>query len=384
MEKLIWRRGIASYKNEGGRTIYKIRFRVPVAPNSRKTRRVIETLTNCRNKTDAERVLDKRRAQVFDGIYRPRVAERPPTVRELAERWLELKSDLQSIAWYRRAFEKHLYAALGPKLVTDVSGADCTGYKLARLAGGAKKATVRNELRYFSSFMSFVIDEGWRQDNPVSRVSFGHIDNERARVLSAGERERLFCEIEKLSADDWLRPLFWTLYYTGARLGSVRKLEWSQVSFEHGWIELRRTKSGQMVRPMMGDVLTRELRAWRERCRGELVFPGDRSDDRPRSPHSVANQWAKLCAAAKVENLNRHDLRHNLVSTLRAMGADDKAIMKQSGHTTLAMLNRYTHPEADRLRATLDKMPCSDPTAIPDRVETTRTDAGHKGEKSLH
>lgn len=363
--KLVWRRGIASYKNKMGVTIWKIRFRVPIEPGSRVTEQKTETLVNCDNKTMAEKVLAKRQGDVFDGIYRPRATEAPPTVAELVTEWLKLKADLKSHRFYVSAFDLHLLPFFGKMYVTHVNSDDCDRYRLERKAEGAKPATVRNELRYFGSFMSWVqLRKKLRTDNPLSGVAFGYIDNERQRVLSPAERERLITQVNDL--DGFLRPLFWVLYYTGARLGSALALKWSDVGFEHGWIELRQTKSGRTVRPLMGPQLAAELELWRgKRSVGEWVFPSRRRG-RHLTIAGVRKPWIELCEAAQISDLHRHDLRHNLVSTFSALGLSAKATMQQSGHRTLNMHNRYDHPDAQAIRTAIKAM-----EAISQRSQTS-------------
>ena len=71
---------------------------------------------------------------------------------------------------------------------------------------------------------------------------------------------------------------------------------------------------------------------------------------------NVRKGWLRLCAKAKIENLTRHDMRHNLVSMLQAQGVADSTIMNITGHKTVATLYRYSHTADGTRQAAIDSV----------------------------
>jgi integrase len=63
----------------------------------------------------------------------------------------------------------------------------------------------------------------------------------------------------------------------------------------------------------------------------------------------VSYQWKLARKRAGIEGLTMHDLRHEAVSRLFEKGLTTEEVMSVSGHTTYAMLARYTHLKAERL-----------------------------------
>jgi integrase len=372
-------RNIGEYRREDGTVAWKIRYRVPIAPGAKRTRQKTETLRECRSRRQAEGVLADRKARVFRQEYQPRANREILTVREFAERgsapnvpkedrvpsFYEIKENLDSLAWYKRAFDLHVFKPLGHLALVSVTTSHCEDYRRARLREGAAEATIRNELRYLQSLFVEAKKRGLMDADPVANMSFEALDNERARVLSADERNAVFGELLRLDEADDFRPFVFVLFFTGMRCGNALRLKWEHVRFDLGTLILQKTKTKQ-YRPPLAAALHGELLRWRQfDLQSEYVFPGTRSDaaEGHRGYSWARRHWAEICKRAGVGNLNMHDFRHNLVSTLRAFGAGDKAIMQVSGHSTLVMLNRYDHPELGAVKAHVDRL--ADLTPIP-------------------
>lgn len=336
--------------------MWKIRYRVPLAPNSRLTKQVKETLKHCDKRTQAENVLALRRAQVFDGTYRPRVTGAPLTVADFVPKFLEVKSELASVAKYKSQFERHLLKRFGRKQLRLVSVADCEDYRRERLAEGAKPATVRNELRCLQSLFVEARRRELMDKDPVAGVAFGKIDNARRRLLSDDERDRLLAHLS--SREDFLRPLFMLLYFTGMRLGDAVALEWTAIKMDKNTIAYQQGKTGRWVYPPLHPALRLELVRWDAKCASDTyIFPSPRYGDRPMSIKHAGETWDEMLVAAKVENLWRHDMRRYMVTMLRAAGVGDGVIQSITGHETVSMIERYDSPQIEQARVAVQKMP---------------------------
>ncbi len=371
---MIWKDGVAC--NDHG--TWKIRYRVPLGPDTRATKQITETLRGCRNRLQARQVLALRMAAVFDGSYRPRTTERPPTVADFAPLFLEAKRDLSSAKKYKSQLDKHLLRVFGRKLLRDVTVMECDAYRRARIDAGAAPATARNELRCLQSLFVEARSRGLVTNDPVSGVAFGKIDNTRRRLMGEDERGRLLAELSK--RDDFLRPLFVLLYYTGMRLGDACALPWSRIDFGENVVALRQSKTDDWVYVPMHPTLRAELERWKEACGSdEWVMPSPQYEGRHMSKFVVALPWKELLAAAKVENLWRHDLRRHLVTMLRAAGVGDGVIASISGHKTVQMIERYDNPQIIQARAAVLKLP--DLTGISEGRDSSREPASENETK---
>ena len=68
-------------------------------------------------------------------------------------------------------------------------------------------------------------------------------------------------------------------------------------------------------------------------------------------PDSISQAFERVCAAAKIEGLTFHDLRHGATSRLFEKGLNPMQVAAITGHKTLQMLKRYTHLRAEDLVA---------------------------------
>ena len=353
-----WKDGVGTHTAKNGAVSWRIRYRVPVERNSKVTKQVKETLPNCRTRRQAETVLALRQSEAFKQEWKPKSARAPETVRSFAETFLEAKRNLASVKTYALAMRLHLVPFFGDKVLDEIMVGDCTDYRLMRRDEGASPAYIRNELRCLQSLMSEARSRNLCERDPVASVRFDDVDNARGRVLTDAEVGKLI--VAARSFENYVRPFFFTLYVTGARLGEVVRLPWSAVDFEAGFIRMHNKGkgAGRRKQPVMNKLLREELLLWKTSApKSEWVFPSRNDHKKHRSAGAVRAYWDKLLERAEVTNLRRHDMRHNLVTRLDKMGATHKETMSQSGHATLTMLNRYSHAEADAVRELLEQLP---------------------------
>lgn len=138
------------------------------------------------------------------------------------------------------------------------------------------------------------------------------------------------------------------LIFTGARLGEILNLEWSQVDLDRGLLLLADSKTGKKAivlnAPAMV-VLSNLMRV------GRYVIAGDAAgtdDEKPRS--DLKRPWAMITRRAGLTDLRIHDLRHNFASFGAGGGMGLPIIGKLLGHTQAATTQRYAHLDADPLR----------------------------------
>lgn len=321
------------------------------------TKQVTETLRGCSSLAQARGVLAMRNHAVFEGTYLPRNRSRPVTVADMAERFLEArKSELRGWRTYAGSLRNHVVRLLGKKYLFEVTTGMCEEYRRTRTEEGAAPATVRGELRCLQGVFLEARKHELASHDPIADMRFRGIDNARVRVPTHAEATALAAAAQQ--TEGFMRPLFFVLLLTGMRLGSALALRWDSIDFANRWIEAIQ-KGGRKVRPPMSDLLAQELLLWRptslERGKGSgWVFPSRAR--KHLSQTAVHEAWPKLLAKAKVEGLLRHDLRRYVVTRLRELGLDDRAIGAVSGHSTVPMIDRYDRGAHARASVVVDEI----------------------------
>ena len=84
----------------------------------------------------------------------------------------------------------------------------------------------------------------------------------------------------------------------------------------------------------------------------EYVFPGRVGDHRI----EIKDNWAEICAAAKIKGARIHDLRHTYASMLASSGTGLPMIGALLGHTQPSTTARYTHLFDDPLRKATERV----------------------------
>jgi integrase len=137
---------------------------------------------------------------------------------------------------------------------------------------------------------------------------------------------------------------------TGGRRGEVLRLQWQHVDFEQRCLRLPDSKTGAKVVYLNPPAL--EALAKLHRVEGNpYVFPGKTE----RAPlGGIDKVWFRVRAAAGLQGVRLHDLRHSFASMGVAGGLSLPIIGALLGHKHPATTGRYAHLSADPLRAAND------------------------------
>lgn len=180
----------------------------------------------------------------------------------------------------------------------------------------------------------------------------------------------------------------------------IKNLRWQDVDLFARVATIRRSKSaaGHRTIPLNGDAMA-ALRRLLERARAlgssepeHYVFPTceNLTIDPTRPQKSWRTAWRKLVmetarrvgreaarqaldakcglraaiaalkrAAAPVEGLRFHDLRHQAITEMAETGASDATLMALAGHMSRRMLEHYSHVRMAAKRTALDKLESS-------------------------
>jgi integrase len=270
---------------------------------------------------------------------------------------------------YRGYLRRHLEPFFGTRPLDRIDGARVTDYLKRKRAEGLSSKTVKNHLNFLHGVFAFAMKRGWASTNPVAQVDRpkkARSPYRRLRFLSPVELEAL----NRAVPDDVLglveRPLYLTAAMTGLRQGELLGLRWCDVDWPAGRIRVAdnytrgafdtpKSDHGRRSVPMADRVASElELHFQRSlyRTDDDLVFC------HPETGHvldasKVRKRFKEALAAAAVNRITFHELRHTFGTQMAAAGAPLRAIQEWMGHADAKTTEIYAHyaPDATGGRA---------------------------------
>jgi integrase len=236
-----------------------------------------------------------------------------------------------------------------------ISAAEVEAWRHEMLAA-MSPATVNRHLQLLRAVLRRGIRDRVVEASAVPEIKLFKENNQRVRVLSVAEEQRLLAELPAV-----LQPLVTVAIHTGMRRGELLNLTWQDVDFVGQTIFVRTSKSGEGRRLPMSPTAYSTLSAARQRYRLERPRSGAvRSNEGTgyvfAAPHggyllNLNRAWYPALRRAGIENLRFHDLRHTFASRLVMNGVDLYRVQTLMGHKTPAMTLRYAHLSPEHLRA---------------------------------
>lgn len=208
------------------------------------------------------------------------------------------------------------------------------------LAEGRGNAAANMLVQSVSAFLSWCVDRGRLEWNPLARVKAlegGHFlawtEAEAQHAMAA------FREPERRAVV--------LAYHLGQRRGDLIRLGWSSIS--GGKIRLVQEKTRAPVLLPLHPDLARELDTWRRDATATTILTGPSGT--PWTRENLSQCIKRQIAAHRMrEGLNLHGLRKLAGARLAEAGATASEIMAVLGHATLAQATLYTRSaERDKL-----------------------------------
>lgn len=246
----------------------------------------------------------------------------------------------------RAFFGKYSLAAINADLVAK--------YRDQRLAQEMSANIVRLDLALLSHLFTIAIKE-WRiglLQNPVSNIRKPSVGQGRDRRF-VGDEERLLRTAVTAHSNPMLQWIFELAIETGMRVGEITGLRRPQIDLAAGFITLTDTKNGSSRKVPLSDaaivVMRKALANPVRPIDTDLVFFGEPGKDGRRRPYCFDRPWQAIKRKVGVHNLRFHDLRHEAISRWAEDGATTLQIAAISGHKSMQVLKRYSHPSRESL-----------------------------------
>jgi integrase len=308
----------------------------------------------CLNRTTAKQHEALLKADLMKGLVKSSHA-RTITFKEWAEAYLDLEEVKRLRSYKTRIIivRLQLIPFFGGKAVTDITPENVEAYRAHRTRRNGQPAslqTINNDHIILKHCLNVARRKRLLTVNPAALVPIPCANNERDRVLTSDEWQRLYD-----AASPHLRPILLTAYHLGQRLGEIVNLTWDRVDFKRRIITLRsvdtKTSNPRQL-PMTAPVMTvlADLSRLRELAHNH-VFVYKRNPLR-----EVRTSFKTACKKAGIEDLRFHDLRHCAATNLRRAGIDTTTAMQIIGHKSAHMWKRYNTVAESDLIAAADKL----------------------------
>jgi len=323
-----------------------------------------------------------------------------PTVKVYLEDWMNIYVKVHckpsTYRSYKRAVDSRLVPTFGDRPLHLLKRDDVKRLIAKLSAAGKSKGTIKNCLVPLKAAYNVAIEDGLVTLNPASRLGRllkGQGDS-RQHIKPLTRKEVITLLAKAESQHSVLHPVLLCAVRAGLRMGELIGLQWGDVDFHGGFIEVRRAvvlgqettpKSHKIRRvdmsPQLQETLERlkEVRELESMAQGKnlelLVFlspEGNRWDDR-----NLRRSWYRCLDRTGIRQVRFHDLRHTYVSLMIEQGAHPKYIQEQVGHSSIQVtMDTYGHLFPSQSRGWVAKLDDegkegkSAPQAHPEEVAT--------------
>jgi integrase len=315
----------------------------------------------------------KRRRKVIKRRTKAEVQERLDELRqqraesrEIAER-MPLKTflvkprvDPATYALHKQRIEKFIKPYLG-----HVPPAGLTEFMVKQWLDDLEKAGVSADMRnkvgqLLRRALRHAVKREYARENVAAEVELPRVCTEEMHPLTEEEARRFLAA----AATARLYPLYLLALDSGMRQGELIALEWSDIDFEAGTVAVMRTAKtavggGVRVKEVKTKASRRrirlarqtldELRRWRLRTPGRLVFPtAGRGPTKGKGGYlhkgNLRTVFLRVLRRGKLPAIRFHDLRHTSATLLLLKTKNVKAVSCRLGHEDIRVtLDTYVH-----------------------------------------
>ncbi|WJS99806.1 tyrosine recombinase [Novosphingobium humi] len=255
------------------------------------------------------------------------------------------------------AYERDLRGA--EDVLGDLEGADVAALeRLAATWGHLSPASVARKSSALRQFYGFLIDEGWREDDPSPALPRVAQRRPLPRILGHEDIATLFARAEEEAAGDRREPLrtlacLELLYGSGLRATELVSLPISAAPRDAPLLTITGKGGVQRMVPISaraGQVLRRWIAIRSAGRDSRFLFPSTGKDGhltRVRLFQLLRELGAR--AGLDPTRLSPHVLRHAFATHLLEGGADLRVVQTLLGHADIGTTQIYTHVDAARL-----------------------------------
>jgi len=304
------------------------------------------------------------------------------TLQELAKRCIALhvysKDTEETILRIARLFEERG----GVKQLEDIGAESLLRFKVETLSN-AKTVTFNGYLRYLKLLGNFAEEEGLTTENPFRSQRSAPKTITAPKIVDPDTFSRAFLYLAR-NSDEFKPSWFWksvmrVIYYTGIRRRQLVTIKLRDLDFDNktllASVEGSKTRREWVIplhpkaeRVFHNVIAMSEVALGRNLEADDYIFVIRRfnkryavNEDNPfqMQREQVTGFFKRL--SKKIEcRIGAHRLRHTTATQLcnpATGGADLSATQDLLGHVELTTTRIYVHPNLDRVRAAINKLP---------------------------
>ena len=180
------------------------------------------------------------------------------------------------------------------------------------------------------------IEWGWSlSDNPISLIRMPKNNPPRERRLKEGEFDLLKAAAAK-SRSWYVWPVVVLAIETAMRRGEILGLRWEHIDLDQRTAFLPMTKNGRSRQVPLSEAAIEQL----------SQVPGGSERPFPATEVAVRQAWDRLCVRAGIDDLTFHDLRHEAISAVLAMGDEigDRFVEALAPKVRALKISQYDEP----------------------------------------
>lgn len=237
--------------------------------------------------------------------------------------------------------------------IATAGASDLSAYMRALADAGMATRTQARRLSCLRQFYGFVYAEGWRRDDPTSRIDSPRLGRVLPKVLGESDVDALLAAARALPPPQgvMMTALLELLYATGLRVSELVGLPFAAVARDPDMMVVRGKGDKERLVPL-SDPARRAVKEWLavraerlgKKKPSRWLFPGP-----GKSGHLTRSAFARhllrigMAAGIDPRRLSPHVLRHAFATHLLAHGADLRVVQELLGHADIATTEIYTH-----------------------------------------
>ncbi len=256
------------------------------------------------------------------------------------------------------AAEKSFYkiwirSAIGSKRLKDITIFDMENLKSKMDKKGKSPKTIQHILATIrQAFNRAINTDIFIGTNPVAKIKFQKLNNNRVRFLTEAEAEELLTELKGKSQQ--VHDMALLSLHTGMRASEIFRLSWKNINIEQGIIHVVDTKNTESRYAYMSDPVKSMFKHNLSDKKTGLIFP----DTKGNQIKAISNTFSRVVESLGLnadiaddrDKVVFHTLRHSFASWQVQAGMDLYTLQKLMGHKSFQMVQRYAHLAPDNLK----------------------------------
>lgn len=335
-------------------------------------RRIFQSFTR---KADADRWHLEMKVKKERGEFPEAFAEEPAILKDFVSEWLDYRRTLgkpeSSLRTEITRFKNYILPRFGHHRLTAILSAEWESF-LNQLISREKLApATRNRIRaMLSCLYEDAIRAGKANNNPIRRIPKAKEPSGRKRALCEEEVIRYLREAQ--AEPLWFQVFAAVALNTGARLGEVLALQWSDIDLHGRSISIsktyedatctvcNRTKGGKERILGINSSLYPVLLDYKAVQKTSFLFWNNERQAHT-TPSYVRTIHHRICRKAGIQDCNIHDLRRTYGSHFVMQGGSAYELKELLGHSSVETTKRYAQISPEHLRRRADVVNFSAP-----------------------